>query len=255
MILSDSLPVQFWLTGYETYNEKELFGFNTRCFCQPWECGDEIKIQFQDTSGLPFYLLVYDEDDILIDTLNFNEDSPGVYSRSFIPDSNTPDICDQKILLKIRQGDTTIVAKSDCLDIKETHDGTIYITYSNGRNYAGIINYSGGTPDISYYLRIPAVFNQEQFPETDETLPLSNNRIISLNSQVKKQRLLETDQMPYYMHLKVMEVLKNQFITIDGVDYVKEEPYEQVSNTSKKWPMRRYTCWLTEKQYVVRNIL
>lgn len=151
-------------------------------------------------------------------------------------------------------GEAEIMAKTDCLNVKAEQLGTILIEYSNFRNYAGIIN-NNGSPDLIFYLRIPAVFNEERFPETDEPLQLSNNRIISLNSQVKKQRLLKTDQMPNYMHLKMMEVLKHQFVTIDDVDYVKEEPYEQVENSNKRWPMRRYTCWLTEKEYVVRNIL
>lgn len=392
MTFSDAIPIQFWLIDCDTYNEEERYGQYQRCFCAPWECDDEIKIQFQDEDDQNFSLLIYDEDDSLLDSIPITETSDGVYLTSFTPSDNTPGICDKKVQLEIRkeagsQGvtlpelntytntggtgdpwslganpsiattfggttseglivdfafiagveytiivnftntantvgifsigvtdssnvvqfsqntpgansganesnplvftattDTTririgltfsgasntttinsvsatrsvgtpeVVAKSDCLNIKESHEGTVLITYSNFRNYAGIIN-NNGSPDLTFYLRIPAVFNEERYPETDEPMQLSNNRIISLNSQVKKQRLLETDQMPNYMHLKVKEVLKHQFVTIEEVDYVKEEPYEQVENANKRWPMRRYTCWLTEKEYVVRNIL
>lgn len=253
MIRSDASPVQFWFVGYDTYNEKELFGINPRCYCKHWECDDEIKDQFQEDTGLSFFLDVYDEGDVLIKSIPYDELSEGVYLVTFTPSEDTPDVCDQKVILKIRQG-VDIIARSDCQDIREVQEGTVYINYSNARNYAGMINYMG-SPDVTYNIRIPAVFNEEQYPETDEVQQLSNNRFISLNSQVKKQRLLETEQMPMYEHLKMMEVLKQQFVTIDDIEYVKEEPYQKVENKFKKWPMRRYTCWLTEKEYVVRNIL
>lgn len=539
MTFSDAIPIQFWLIDCDTYNEEERFGLYARCFCAPWECDDEIKIQLQHTAGANLSLLVYDEDASELDEIPFTETSDGVFLVSFIPSDNTPGICDKKVQLKVRQnaaeenvavtmpaltdydtttgtpptlaalsawvnatganpgtwnldadpdvsvngnggisgyiagaiatnsgfdyvfdvqfeifgagagididvtfalldssfnevdtilfnytsigvktpnftlngsadgtylamritndtpvdtktfviqsasytpgvttyewtlganpsvtlpgsgldpqssetlyadatfivgveytvtaaytrtvnsgtdnprsstlyilnssnvtqfsnvhtagaganslsvtfiananttrvgfthdsgsnvtitinsitgtrvqttGTTQVLAKSDCLDIKTTQEGTILITYSNYRNYSGIIN-NNGSPDLTFYLRIPAVFNEERYPETDEPMQLSNNRIISLNSQVKKQRLLETDQMPMHMHLKTQQVLKHQFVTIDDVDYVKEEAYEQIENTNKRWPMRRCTCWLTEKEYVVRNIL
>jgi hypothetical protein len=542
MTFSDANPVQFWLTDCDTYNEEVRYGQNNRCFCAPWQCDDEIKTQLQDEAGLHLSLLVYDEDESELDEIPFEETSDGVYFVSFIPGENTPDICDKKILLKVREnaeedevpvslpaladydtttgtpptldtladwinassgpnpgawsisppidascngsggvqgyvcgeistneafdyefdvqveiqpsggvnpisidiifglldsgfneldtvtftyttlgvktpnftlnpsgngtylgmrivnntpfdthsfelqaasytpgpvsyewtlgvnptvnlpgtglspkqsemlwvdatfiagveytvtaaytrtvnsgssnprtstlmilnssdvvqfsnavaggagantlsvvfianvnttrigfihnsgsdvditvtaitatrvqtvGTTRVLAKSDCLNLKETHDDTLLLTYSNYRNYAGIIN-NNGSPDLTFYLRIPAVFNEERFPETDEPMQLSNNRIISLNSQVKKQRLLETDQLPNYMRLKLSLVLKHQFLTIEEKDFVKEEPLEEVENSNKRWPMRRMTCWLTEKEYVVRNIL
>jgi hypothetical protein len=534
MTFSDANPVQFWLTDCDTYNEEVRYGQNNRCFCAPWQCDDEIKTQLQDETGLHLSLLVYDEDESELDEIPFEETSDGVYFVSFIPGENTPDICDKKILLKVREnaeeedvavsmpalntydtttgtpptldalvdwinassgpnpgawalsatpdtsvngsggvegyicgeistnlgfdyefdvqfqiavggttydvdvtfallsaafneldtvtvnytssgvktpnftlnpsadgmylgmritndtpaetktfelqaasytpgptthewtlgatpsvilfnasvsetlwvdvsliagieytitpnfslsvnsigtfslrvtnssfvtqfsestnlgnsgatvgdpltfiananttriavvvttvnavtvtvnsitatrvqtvGTTRVLAKSDCLNLNETHDDTLLLTYSNYRNYAGIIN-NNGSPDLTFYLRIPAVFNEERFPETDEPMQLSNNRIISLNSQVKKQRLLETDQLPNYMRLKLSLVLKHQFLTIEEKDFVKEEPLEEVENSNKRWPMRRMTCWLTEKEYVVRNIL
>lgn len=397
MIRSDAVPIQMWLTDCETYNESAPYGINPRCFCGMFECDDEVKDQFQDEEGQNFVLLIYDDEDSLLDSIPYEETSPGVYFLSFIPSDNTPGICDKNIKVQIRkeagvqgislptlstwlsggggddawtlgatpsvslgagdeseylyvdyafiagidytikfnytatgfvlaqyniyimdslfnilasdsspnvtvpgthdsdtlsftatssmtriairehpnvgfsysvtinsttatrsEGASEIIAKSDCISIKAEHVGSVLMNYSNYRNYAGIIN-NNGSPDLTFNLRIPAVFNEERFPETDEPMQLSNNRFISLNSQVKKQKKLETDQMPMYMHLKVMEVLKHQFVTVKAddkeVDVVKEEPYEQVENSNKRWPMRRYTCWLTEKEYVVRNIL
>jgi hypothetical protein len=399
MTFSDAIPVQWWLIDCDTYNEEERYGQNSRCYCNPWECDDLIPTQFTDEAGQNFSLLIYDDEESLIDSIPIEETEDGVYYVAFTPSDNTPDFCDKKIRLEIRTeagsqaisvpaltswltstdsgsepdwslganptvsivgasagspittenlyaafafidgvnytisftftritnsgtdnprvatlkitdnsfnvqfsqaestnegsntleltftanasstriafdytsgkdvtltvnsasgtrvvGSSQVVAKSDCLDVKSEQVGTVLITYSNHRNYAGVIN-NNGSPELIFNLRIPAVFNEERFPETDEPMQLSNNRIISLNSQVKAQRLLETDQLPNYMRRKLMLALKHQFITIEDKDYVKEEPLEEVENSNKRWPMRRMTCWLTEKEYVIRNIL
>lgn len=534
MTRSDATPIQFWPIDCDTYNEEERYGLDNRCFCLPWECDDTIKDQFQETPGQDFSLLIYDEDESELDEIPYEETSPGVYLMEFTPSDNTPEMCDKKVRLKIRQnaqeedvpvsmpalteydtttgtpptlaalvdwvnaggpnpgtwnldadpditvngnggvsgyiagaiatdssfsyefniqfeifadgsetedidvtfalldasfievdthvinynsigvktpnftlqgsaegaylamritnntpfesksfelqsasyvpgtvshdwnlgatpnvtlpnfslsetlwvdvsllagieykvrvnfnlstsmvgsmsvritdgsfvtqfsnstplgdsganssniltfianasttrlairlltvngvtatitsvvatrvqttGQTQVLAKSDCISLKSEHVGTLLIEYSNYRNYAGVIN-NNGSPDLTFYLRIPAVFNEERFPETDEPMQLSNNRIISLNSQVKAQRLLDTDQLPNYMRRKLKLVLKHQFLSIEDKDYVKEEELEELENSNKRWPMRRMSCWLTEKEYVIRNIL
>jgi hypothetical protein len=43
---SNSLPVQFWLSGEETFNEKDVVGITRVCWCHPWECADTIPLQF-----------------------------------------------------------------------------------------------------------------------------------------------------------------------------------------------------------------
>lgn len=52
MTISDALPVQFWINGVETFNQKEVCGINSNCFCQPFQCDDEIRIQFQRDEDL-----------------------------------------------------------------------------------------------------------------------------------------------------------------------------------------------------------
>jgi hypothetical protein len=253
-ILSDALPVQFWFEGYDTFNEEERFGQNQVCWKAPIECDQDITIQLYDSrSGLAFTLEIYDEDDTLLDTLTLPEVSGNLYQRTINLSNNTPDICDTTIWFQIKLGGSAY-ARTDYLEVKAEHEGTILISYSNHRNYAGLINQQT-SPDTTFYLRIPATFNEKQMLEEDQVLPLSNNRIISLTSQVKKQRFLETDQMPMYMHLKVMEALKHQFVEIEELEYVKEDAYTQSPNSNKKWPLRAYTCWLTEKAYVLRNVL
>src|SRR5687768_6101626 len=103
MTFSDAIPVQFWLIDCDTFNESEPYGINHKCFCAPWECDDEIKIQFQDTAAQNFVLLIYDDEDSLLDSIPIDETEDGVYLTSFTPSDNTPDFCDKKIQLQIRK--------------------------------------------------------------------------------------------------------------------------------------------------------
>src|SRR5690606_34644268 len=55
MTLSNALPVQFWLNGQESYNNKVVDGVERVCFCQPFQCDDEISLQFTtETDVLTF---------------------------------------------------------------------------------------------------------------------------------------------------------------------------------------------------------
>lgn len=253
MTFSDALPVQFWLEGCATFNESESFAIYSQCFCQPWQCDDEIKIQLQDTTGLDFDVQIFDEDGNVISTVSMTEVDTGVYFVSFLISDEVSGCDDSKIQLKVRR-EGSVVAKSDCLHVKTEHEGTVLIEYSNNRNYAGIMDYNT-SPDLVFEVRVPAMFFKQRFPETDEVLTLSNNRIISLNSQVKKQRFLQTDQMPFYMHLKLKMVLKHHYVNILDREWVKEEIYEEQQSDNRHWPFAKGECWLTEKQYVVRNVL
>lgn len=150
----------------------------------------------------------------------------------------------------------TIEAYSDCIELAEAWANTKLLEYSNRRNYAGIINDGTlGTPDqTTFYLRVPAVFNEERFPESVQVEPLSNNQFISLNSQVESQKLLDIGYIPPYMHKKIQLVIKHQFLQIDGVEYVQREGYEKADG-NKKNRLKKASVYLTEREYIVRNLL
>lgn len=392
LTFSDALPIQFWLASQETFNEKTPSGVFRKCFCQPWECSDEIKVQFIATAGKEYWLAISDSDGNALGGVEFSEVADGVYSASIIPE--TYDACDTEIQLQVfdttgeseilsnasfttqlspwvdestpdawswRIGDkaeaafvgpdelspnlsqsigdkpagwykieyhvdnndvnpstfyvdvyndgvlvqsvieqsqpaatatsrtfvgivyiesvfdklkvraiydgfgstfylldislkrATYIAKSDCLNIKTTQDETVLITYSDNKSYASL-QYSAISPDPEFYIRIPATFFHERFPEESEVIELSNSRSIQLNGQVKAQRQLEIGHMPYYMHRKMKLILKHQFVTIDEQDWVQSEPYE-LTDSSRRFPMRRANVWLDEKDYIIRNVL
>lgn len=396
MEISDALPVQFWLTGCATYNEHFADGVHHKCYCAPWQCDDEILIQFTDDPSQNFSLLVFDEDETLLDEQTIEEAQVGVYQLAYTFPEDSPEICNKQIQFKIRRdqglqgislpalsswstntgsadvdwntgsspnvnlpgaglfssvaseylyvdyafipgvsynisldftrvtnsgssnprtatlvicdgsfviefteaiaaengdntieisftatgastriafkynsgmdvtisvdsvsgqrtvGDSEIVAKTDCLDVRENHDNTILLSYSNIRNFAGLV-YSGSTPENTFQIRIPAIFFHQRFPEEDEVMELSDE-LVTLNGTVRKQRLMEVDYVPYYFHEKLKLILKNQVLTVFNRQWVKQEAYEIIEG-DRRWPVKKAKCWISEKDFVHRNIL
>lgn len=252
MTLSDALPVQFWLIACQTFNQYEAEGVHHVCWCQPWNCGDEIVIQFQETSGGDYLLSVVDENDAVLFEDSFLEIQSGVYQLSFTPEDNA--ICDELIQLKITNNTSPeeVFAQSDCLDIKSAHTETILIEYSNQRNFAGLI-YENDSPDTTFKVRVPCRFFHETEPEEDEAMELTSS-VLTTSAQVKTQRLLEVKHVPYYFHKKLRRVLKHQTVTIGSIEWKKEEQYKE-NEGNKRWPLKSATCLLTEKNSVVRNVL
>lgn len=144
------------------------------------------------------------------------------------------------------------IAYTDCLDVTTDPGCAVLIEYSNSRNFAGI-TYENQSPDISFSIRVPAVFIHERFPEEDEPIELPNS-LLTLNSTMKAQRLLDTAYMPYYMHRKIQLILMHQFLTIEEQSWVKQDPYE-VREGDRRWPLKKAKCYLSEKNFVQRNIL
>lgn len=61
--LSDALPVQFWLNGRPSFNQKTEAGIEKRCFFQPFNCEDDIEIQFTEDETSVYNPLILDPDD------------------------------------------------------------------------------------------------------------------------------------------------------------------------------------------------
>jgi hypothetical protein len=249
MIVSDANPVQFWQALCSTYNQSVNSGVHSVCWCQPWNSSDEIVIHVTDSEESPLSLVVLSEAGVEIETIPFTQISARNYQASFTCDDL--EISEGQISLEIRYNGETYY-KSDCLDIKEDHAGTKLLQYSNSRNYAGL-DYSQSSPSTSFYIRIPCRFFHERFPEEDDAIELTSS-VITTASQVKTQKLLEVVHAPYYFHRKLIEILKHFTLEIDNTQWKKEEPYEP-NQGSKRWPLKSATCWLTDKNSMVRNVL
>ena len=415
---SDALPIQIWPEDCNTYNETDPEGVHYKCFCQPWKCTDEIPLQFTSDEEGTYELVLYDEDDEIIDSIPFvetaldgspeipgatnpitlpalssgvnipsagdnwtlgsnpsisingtgakvsdvwsnlypfidgydyeftpnidydfgsssvvnriifvvldsgnnilfqfnsadlgigasgtyatpisftaiegmvkygfritsthitttsdtadinsitaTETSPTIpavpttqwlYSTSFIPSEHG--ICEQKIrtkIVKVSESPDESVGKSDCIDVSDANpDPTVLITYSNNRNFAGLV-YEDVSPAPEFNIRVPAVFFHERFPEEDEAIELSDSRIINLNGVVRAQRLLDTAYMPYYMHRKLKLIFKHSNVTVEDLPVTKQDAYE-IEEGDRRWPVKKAKCWLTEKDFVQRNVV
>ena len=113
MTFSNAQPVQFWVNGVETFNQKEVCGINQICFCQSFNCDDEIKIQFTDTHNINYYLSIFDSNGVEIALLLFGKVLSGsvyIYDLSLIPSQTTPSICDLSVQFKI----VTVQTVSEC---------------------------------------------------------------------------------------------------------------------------------------------
>lgn len=250
MVLSNALPVQIWLAGEKTFNESTFSGVHQACWCQPFNASDEINIQIGDDPGKTITFRVVDSGLNILYESPMAEVSSGIYEESFTPEDNA--ISNGQIAIQFIDN-TGIIAKTDCLDIRTSHPESILIAYSNHRNFAGI-NYNTQSPDQTYYIRVPARFFHERYPGEDDAIELTSS-IITTAAQQKTQRLLEVHHAPYYFHKKLELVLKHQTVRINSLDYwEKEEPYE-IELGNKKWPLKTATCYLTQSNSVVRNVL
>lgn len=262
MVFSDAQPVQFWLSECNTYNQQESAGVHHKCFSQLWECDDEIKIQFTETSDtspdIPddFVLSIRDESGSELSNLPFDVIDNGnnfVYSLSIIPSENSPDLCNEIVNFVVINDTTgTPVAQSDQQDIRDSHPDTVYANYRNHRNVFGLV-YLDMSPEIDFNIRIPAIFYHQRFPKEEEVFSLSTS-LVSANSVVRKQRLMDIDYVPYYYHEKLNLIFQHQFITIYNREWVTQEAYE-IADGSRTWPVKKASIYLSEKDFVMRNVL
>ncbi len=400
LILSDSLPVQFWVNGEETFNEKEVCGMVKQdCFCQPFNCDDEIVIQVE--TGAEIVLQIMDSTESVIEEIEFLEVAEGVRQVEFIwNELASPAICDQKVHLKIltkeitngnfayafdaatdwynlgtggtdwtrnaagyatvtSSGDSDILsqnytfeagrtytlnfdltidnptnsiefyvylwtldqsglgywlpnssvglvavpyitsivngsysitftaptgydwyrlsfetnntlaqlrevridnvvivqeelAQSDCIDVKTDHECSVLIEYQNTSDFDGI-NYTSISPDAGFKLRIPAIFFEEDNPQEQEDLELSNGVIVTLRQSIVEKRKLETGFMPNYMHRKLQKILMHDSVYIDGDYWKKRDSYD--TSPVKKYNLKTASVLLTKYDSVEKNTI
>lgn len=148
MTISDALPVQFWLNECETFNEYEAQGVHHVCWCAPWNCDDEIVVQFQHTTGLSMLLLAKDENGEYIYEAVIPEIQSGVYQTSLIPENQ--DICDELVQLLLSTDDsiTRLLAPSDWDDGVEAFDSKSATEFTESALVSGDNEVSATMPII-----------------------------------------------------------------------------------------------------------
>lgn len=143
--------------------------------------------------------------------------------------------------------------KSDCLDIREEHECTGLITYSNHKDFAGIV-YEGISPTPEFQIRVPMVFFHESYPQEEEVHPLSDDTWLRLSSRMERKKLLDLGYMPYYMHKKIQLILMHDNIEIDGEQWKKRDSYN-IEEGDKRYPKPKANVLLTDKNFIKRNVI
>lgn len=264
-ILDDSYAVQFSESESATGVETITIEFTATEDCTgigfQHNSGANVTITVDAVSGTAsvgdsFYLSIRDESGNEIMQLPFDSFDNGntfVYNLAFIPSETSPEICEELVQFVIVDETTgTTRAQSDCQDIRSDHPDTILSNYRNHRNIFGLV-YEDQSPDLDFNLRIPAIFYHQRFPEVEETMEVSNS-IVSLNSTIRRQRLMTVDYVPYYFHEKIQLMLAHQFVSIIGREWVKQEGYEIVTGNRMN-PLKMASIYLSEKNFVMRNVL
>jgi hypothetical protein len=154
-------------------------------------------------------------------------------------------------VLYVDPGD--IFYKSDCLDVRTSHDCTKLITYSNESDFAGIV-YDNVTPQLQFNLRVPAMLFRAIRPQEQRVHALSNDEWIRLWSKMEKKMKLELGFMPDYMHEKIQLILMHDNIEIDSLSWKQRDPYEPVEG-NKRNPLFMANVLLTDKDFIKRNLI
>lgn len=251
LTVSNANPIQFWDINDDTFNEKDVCSIYSCCFRLPYQCDDDVAIQALHTAGQTVTLGIYDSENFdggSIDTKTFSEIASGIYLAEF----DFSEVCSNDVRLKILANGTPLM-KSDIIKARELHECTSLITYSNSKLYAGL-DYVSGTPPPEFNIRIPSIFFEEAFPDEHEEIDLSDSQSVRLLNIEKRQRKLDIDFMPFYMHQKMKLILSHDTIEIDGQSWLRTEPYE-ITDGNKRYPMRKASCVLNDKNYIVRNVL
>jgi hypothetical protein len=230
--------------------------------------GSNVDITVTSTSGtrtdivttypdpVNYDLVVYDQTNTEVERIAFDaqllaDSFTYVYSTAWIPSES--DICDQQVSFEIFNDDTdTVVAKSDCIEVRETWECTNLISYSNNRNYTGLV-YADVSPDPEFSIRVPSRFFHERNDEEDEVMALSSS-FVTLSSSIQAQKLFEVIHGPYYWHRKIQLILKHDNVDIENQLWVKQDAYE-INEGNKRGSLKSAQVWLTQKDNLQRNVI
>jgi len=138
----------------------------------------------------------------------------------------------------------TLEAYTDLLDIQTSHKHTNLLQYSNETDFAGLI-YEGITPTPSFGIRVTSKFFKRRNPQEDESESLSDGSVVKLLGTAKKQRLLQVEPAPPYMHDKLTLILQHNTIYLDNRAWIKEESYE-LEELDEYSAMSLGKAWLTQ---------
>jgi hypothetical protein len=255
MVYSDAQPVQFWPVECETYNEHSPDGVFYKCYQHQWQNSDELVFQFTDDVLTPedYEIVAVTQADVQIAVAPFVATvmtDRVVYFATLQADEDG--FSNTLVYFVIRFVGGSNIAKSDGHNFVSAVGDSILMTYYNHINVFGLI-YEDASPDLQFKLRIPAIFYHQRFPEEDEVMELTSE-LVTLNGSMRRQRLLDTDYLPYYIHEKIKLALKHQFVLIYNKFWTKQESYD-IQDGNRMHPEKKAKCWMSETEYMQRSVL
>jgi hypothetical protein len=255
MVYSDAQPVQFWPVECETYNEHSPDGVFYQCYQHQWQNSDELVFQFTDDVLTPedYEIVAVTQADVQIAVAPFVATvmtDRVVYFATLQADEDG--FSNTLVYFVIRFVGGSNIAKSDGHNFVSAVGDSILMTYYNHINVFGLI-YEDASPDLQFKLRIPAIFYHQRFPEEDEVMELTSE-LVTLNGSMRRQRLLDTDYLPYYIHEKIKLALKHQFVLIYNKFWTKQESYD-IQDGNRMHPEKKAKCWMSETEYMQRSVL
>lgn len=100
--ISDAIPVQFWINGQPTFNEKVEPGIEPYKFYQLFNADDEIKLQFTDTEERIYKLTIFNCEGEQLAQLDFTvEEVDGLFIYSLEFNCEDQGITNDKVWLQI----------------------------------------------------------------------------------------------------------------------------------------------------------
>ena len=145
----------------------------------------------------------------------------------------------------------TIVAQSDCIDVRNNHRCSKLIEYTNADDFDGIVYET--SPQPTFYLRVPAQLLEDENPQTQEDLELSNGTIVTIRQTIQEKSILKFGFMTPYMHTKVQKVLMHDTVRIDDIQWKRRDNYD--APRIKDYPLKTGEVLLTKYNSVLKNTI
>lgn len=144
-----------------------------------------------------------------------------------------------------------VLASSDCIDLRNNHQCSKLIEYTNADDFDGIVY--DISPQPTFYLRVPAQLLEDESPQTAEDLELSNGVIVTVRQTIQEKSIFKLGYMPPYMHTKVQKVLMHDTVIIDGIQWKRRDPYE--APRLEDYPLKKGEVLLTKYNSVLKNTI
>jgi len=260
-IISKALPIRFWLDGQEVPNEQDVPGIESHVWNQKWTLTDVIRLQVIDSEDKIYGVSIQNVDDN-------SEIGSKVFSQTEVTEDDYETVLHyrndisftfeelgvtsgQVVRVVLMEGTDypldSVTGYSDCLDVQDEQWGTFPIDYTNEYDYAGIAFEGLG---LTFTIRVEGRFFKQKRTRETESEGLSDESVVVLGTESKRQKTLEVELAPFHFHDQLILILGSNKITIaeDGtdVDWSGEEAYE-MEEADDRSPFYKAKCILTKK--------